>query len=142
MKLLAMGQCQALRSPPSPLSEITWDPPIHGRVGHLGPPSSSTSINLPQFELNPLDKAEDVNPPPPHTHLEAMEGAENVRHLPLQDVSGQPVNVQQACSLTADNSNNGGLLQLLRRRQLGDHRRLVVLLAVQPPLFLLLLRWK
>ena len=66
-----------------------------------------------------------------------MEGAEDMRHLPLQDVGGQPVNVQQACGLTADNSNNG-LLQLLRRRQLSDDRRLVVLLTVQLPL----LRWQ
>ena len=70
-----------------------------------------------------------------------MEGAEDMRHLPLQDVGGQPVDVQQTCSLTANNSTNGlPLLQLLRRRQLGDNRRLVVLLTVQLPL--LLLRWQ
>ena len=66
-----------------------------------------------------------------------MEGAEDMRHLPLQDVGGQPVNVKQTRSFTADNSNNG-LLQLLRRRQLSDDRRLVVLLTVQLPL----LRWQ
>ena len=103
-----MGQCQALRSPPSPLSEITWDPPIHGRVGHLGPPSSSTSINLPQFELNPLDKAEDVNPPPPTPTWKPWKGRKMCATSLFKMSAGSPSTYSRLVASPPTTATTGG----------------------------------